>query len=152
MYKIHPNARTTPVIRAAIATSAEPTSVLARRYGMHGLFIAGLVWFGLYVWRNAASLVPPDPARDLGHGPGQEDAVAGQSAASGLEALLRRGVSQRQALEHCFETWEGTPPASNLIPPERRKQARAALSSLSDARNVREGYRKLRDIIHPPRQ
>ncbi len=34
MPQIHPNARTTPVTRAEIARSAEPTGVLARRYGV----------------------------------------------------------------------------------------------------------------------
>jgi transposase len=34
MYQIHPNARTTPAVRAAIATSTEPTRVLAQRYGI----------------------------------------------------------------------------------------------------------------------
>ena len=31
---IHPNARTTPAVRAEIARSTEPTGVLARRYGV----------------------------------------------------------------------------------------------------------------------
>jgi transposase InsO family protein len=34
MLAIHPNARTTPVVRAEIARSAEPTGELARRYGV----------------------------------------------------------------------------------------------------------------------
>ena len=34
MLQIHPNARTTPVVRAEIARSDEPTGVLARRYGV----------------------------------------------------------------------------------------------------------------------
>jgi transposase InsO family protein len=34
MPSIHPNARTTPIVRAEIARSAEPTGVLARRYGV----------------------------------------------------------------------------------------------------------------------
>jgi transposase InsO family protein len=34
MLQIHPNARTTPVTRAEIARSAEPTGVLSRRYGV----------------------------------------------------------------------------------------------------------------------
>jgi hypothetical protein len=37
MYQIHPNARTTPAVRAAIAQSTEPTSVLARRYSIEGV-------------------------------------------------------------------------------------------------------------------
>jgi transposase InsO family protein len=34
MLQIHPNARTTPAVRAEIARSGEPTGVLARRYGV----------------------------------------------------------------------------------------------------------------------
>ncbi len=34
MLRIHPQARTTPAVRADIARSSEPTSVLARRYGI----------------------------------------------------------------------------------------------------------------------
>jgi transposase InsO family protein len=34
MLSIHPNARTTPAVRAAIARSAEPTGALAQRYGV----------------------------------------------------------------------------------------------------------------------
>jgi transposase len=34
MHQIHPNARTTPAIRAEIARSSEPSGLLARRYGV----------------------------------------------------------------------------------------------------------------------
>src|SRR5690349_25132994 len=34
MLAIHPNARTTPAVRAEIARSAEPAGELARRYGV----------------------------------------------------------------------------------------------------------------------
>ena len=34
MLAIHPNARTTPAVRAEIARSCEPTGVLAQRYGV----------------------------------------------------------------------------------------------------------------------
>jgi hypothetical protein len=34
MLQIHPNARTTPAVRAEIARSDDPTGVLARRYGV----------------------------------------------------------------------------------------------------------------------
>jgi transposase InsO family protein len=34
VHQIHPNARTTPAVRAEIARSSEPTGVLARRYGV----------------------------------------------------------------------------------------------------------------------
>src|SRR5215217_914447 len=34
MLQIHPNARTTPAVRAEIARSGEPSGVLAKRYGV----------------------------------------------------------------------------------------------------------------------
>ena len=34
MHSIHPNARTTPAVRREIASSSEPSGVLARRYGV----------------------------------------------------------------------------------------------------------------------
>ena len=34
MYHIHPNARTTPTVRAEIARSTEPSGELAKRYGV----------------------------------------------------------------------------------------------------------------------
>ena len=34
MHSIHPNARTTPAVRREIASSSEPTGVLARRFGV----------------------------------------------------------------------------------------------------------------------
>jgi transposase-like protein len=34
MMQIHPQARTTPAVRAEIARSTEPTSVVAKRYGV----------------------------------------------------------------------------------------------------------------------
>lgn len=34
MIHIHPQARTTPAVRADIARSTEPTSVVAKRYGI----------------------------------------------------------------------------------------------------------------------
>jgi len=36
MMQIHPQARTTPAVRAEIAGSTEPTSVVAKRYGISG--------------------------------------------------------------------------------------------------------------------
>lgn len=123
---------------------------LARRYGMHGLFIGGLLLFALYVWRNSASLVPPDESRDLGHW--RADAIAGMSATSGLEGMLSRGISRKQILKRCFETWDGTSAAANAVPAERRARARAEIAGEIDIKNVPAIYRKLRDIIHPPRK
>ena len=120
---------------------------LARRYRMHGLFLGGILLFGLFIWRNSLSLVPPNPEDDLGHW--RADAVAGQSTASGLEGLLRRGVGHSKLLARCLDVWEGTKAAATAIPAERRAKARALLATFK-TRQAPQAYREMRDLLHPP--
>jgi hypothetical protein len=131
---------------------AEGLMTLARRYHMHGLFIGGILLFLLYVWRNSMSLVPADASRDLGYW--REDAVAGQSAAAGLEGLLRRGIPRKEMLERCFTTWDNTPAAAGTVPQEHRTKARSALSEMmgQGTKDLAYAYRRLRDLIHPTRK
>ena len=124
---------------------------LARRYGMHGLFLAGIVLFGLFIWRSVTSLVPRDEAADLGLW--RADAVEGRSSASGLEGLLRRGVKPRELLRRCFDVWSSTRAASATVPAERRAAAASLLAeSLPDKGKstapIPEIYRQLRDTLH----
>jgi hypothetical protein len=124
---------------------------LARRYGMHGLFIAGLVLFGLFIWRSATTLVPRDEAADLGLW--RADAVAGRSTSSGLEGLLRRGVKPRDLLQHCFEAWSSTRTTSDSVPKERRANAASILAEVLPEKGKHstpapEIYRRLRDALH----
>jgi hypothetical protein len=100
---------------------------LARRYRMHGLFLVGLVFMGLYLWRNASSLVPRDESYDLGLW--RDEAVAGQGAASGLEGLLRRGLKWRDLLPQCLATWESNPTLTRTVKPERLAAAKELVGS-----------------------
>jgi hypothetical protein len=129
----------------------EGIMTLARRYGMHGLIIGGFLLFALFVWRSTTSLVPYDPDLDLGHW--REDAVAGQSAAAGLEGMLRRGIPISTLLARCFKTWSHTKAATATVAPERIQRATTELER-PEKRSLRqfpELYRKLRDTLHPPR-
>jgi hypothetical protein len=101
---------------------------LARQHGLSGLFVAGLLLFALFIWRNCTSLVPRDEAADLGLRQAG-GAVAGQSSASGLEGLLRRGIRPHDLLKRCFETWSNTRAAAAIIPEKRRSEAAAMLES-----------------------
>lgn len=122
---------------------------LARRYRMHGLFLGGLLLFALFIWRSAFSLVPSDPDSDLGHW--RADAIAGRSAASGLEGLLRRGVAASKLLQRCFEVWESSRASSSAIPAARRDQARALIADPQSAKRPVATYRAVRDTLHNAR-
>jgi hypothetical protein len=124
---------------------------LARRYGMHGLFIGGIVLFALFVWRNAVSLVPMDESADLGHWRG--DSVAGQGAASGLVSILKRGIKPKDLLDKCFADWEITRGATTRIPHERIAAAREIVSAQKQSkhplRQIQTTYRRLCEALHP---
>ena len=124
---------------------ADGVMTLARRYRMHGLFLGGILLFALYIWRNALSLVPPNPADDLGHW--RAEAVAGQSTASGLEGLLRRGTSPSNLLARCLDAWEDTK-AGATIPAGRRAEARAKLAVFKGSKKAPQAYREIRDALH----
>lgn len=123
---------------------------LARRYHMHGLFLGGILLFALYIWRNAFSLVPSSADDDLGHW--RSDAVAGQSTASGLEGLLRRGVKFGELLPRCFTIWSGTRAAAGAVPPQRRAQAEALLADPAVLKTPVSTYQRIRDALHPSKK
>jgi len=123
---------------------------LARRYRMHGLFLGGIILFALYIWRNAFSLVPSTAEDDLGYW--RSDAVAGQSTASGLEGLLRRGVKFGDLLPRCFAVWSGTRAAAGTVPPQRQAQAKAVLDEPGALKTPVTTYRRLRDVLHPSKK
>ncbi len=132
---------------AAIGDS-EGIMTLARRYGMHGLFLGGLLWFALYLWRAGSSLIPVDAEEDLGHW--RASAVAGQDAASGLEGLLRRGIAPAKLLGRCLEAWEQQRFLSQRVPAERRAKAQQLLAQARAAREAPATYRQIRDTLHSP--
>ena len=129
---------------------ADGVMTLARRYRMHGLFLGGILLFALYIWRNAFSLVPSSPEDDLGHW--RADAVAGQSSASGLEGLLRRGVKFSELLPRCFTVWSGTRAAASTVPAPRRAQAEALLADPTALKTPVSTYQRIRDALYPKKK
>lgn len=128
---------------------ADGVMTLARRYGMHGLFLGCILLFILFIWRSAISLVPSNPADDLGLWRAQ--AVAGQSSASGLEGLLRRGIATKGLLQRCFEVWQSTRASSAAVAHERRARAQAILQNPAALKRPVDAYQAIRDALHPRR-
>jgi hypothetical protein len=126
---------------------SEGVMTLARRYGMQGLFFVGFLLFVLAVWRQSFSLVPPDPMEDLGHW--RQDAIAGHSAASGLEGLLRRGIPARDLLKRCWEAWEASKAATSSIPQVRRDTVRELIYGAPKDADAAALYRQSVQILNP---
>jgi hypothetical protein len=70
---------------------------LARQYGLSGLAAGLALLFGLFVWQNSASFLPPREE--------VEAELLGKSAVSGFVNLLRRGVSRADLLALCVKQW-----------------------------------------------
>ncbi len=72
------------------------------RYRLTGVVFALLVLALLYVWKNAAPLVPPPPDPGAEGAPPQD----GLAAEAGLPSLLRRAVGPAQLPRLCFDQWK----------------------------------------------
>jgi hypothetical protein len=134
-----------------LGTKEDPgIMALVRKHNLHGMFVGGLILFGLFVWRSSMSLVPADDAED-----DATRTVSGHGATAGLVSLLRRGISRGQVMTKCFETWEKTATRRHASMQSRIATARAMLPP-PKARRARKGvltelYRQICEILHPRR-
>ncbi len=108
---------------------------LARRYRLQGALAALGLLAGLFVWRNAVSLLPPRTA-DPGAA-GDAMPVTGRDAAAGFFNLLRRGVAPAELPALCLAQWRqhlspATGPAADsrqLASPANVERLQAALAA-----------------------
>lgn len=120
-------------------------AVLMRKYRLHGL-AAGLVLLaGLFIWKNATSLVPP-----VADGK-SEKVVSGKDSAAGFVNLLRRSIAPRDVLATCFAEWKKSLAQKGRVPASRRQQAEAVFSSADSLpgrdRHPVETYKKISEIL-----
>jgi hypothetical protein len=96
---------------------------LARRYRLDTLLIAMILVAGLFVWKNAASLVPKREAVEVEALPAQP-----RDATAGLVNLLRRSIPSGRILPVCVEEWL----RSSLQDPEEMQDKRARIRAILD--------------------
>ena len=75
---------------------------LARHYNLTGALLMVVLLAGLFVWKNAVSFVPRDPAatRRLSGA-----SVAGRGSDQGLVNLLQKSIPLRRVLSVCVNEW-----------------------------------------------
>ena len=119
-------------------------AVLMRKYRLHGL-AAGLLLAGLFIWKNASSLVPPHAEQE------RRDYIAGKDAAAGFINLLRRSIAPRDLLPACFAEWKKTAAQAGQGSASRRQQAEVVFQTENSLppghRNPVATYNKICSIL-----
>jgi hypothetical protein len=121
-------------------------AALTRRYRLHWL-IGGLILLaGLFVWKNAVTLVPRRAGRE------SQEYIAGKDAAAGFDSLLRRGISSRDLLAVCFSEWKRSAPQAGGYSAARIRQAEAIFEKekalAGKDRDPVRTYRAISEILH----
>lgn len=78
---------------------ADPISIgaLMQRYRLQSAIAACLILFGLFIWKNATTFLPPIETI--------ESEVSGKDSAAGLANLLRRAIPSSDLIPACIEAW-----------------------------------------------
>jgi hypothetical protein len=98
-------------------------AMLMRKYQLHGLAAGLLLLAGLFIWKNASSLVPPHAEQE------RQDYIAGKDSAAGFVNLLRRSIASRDLLPVCFAEWKKSVGQAGQYSATRRQQAEAAFQA-----------------------
>ena len=121
-------------------------SALVRRYRLYWVVAALILLAGLFVWKNATSLVPARSADAT------EAYIEGRDSSSGFVNLLRRNIAAREILATCYSEWKKTAAQSGSYSVARLQKAEAAYNAENskDAkeRDAVEAYRAITGILH----
>ncbi len=122
-------------------------ATLMRKYRLHGLAAGLLLLAGLFIWKNASSLVPPHADQD------RQGYIAGKDAAAGFVNLLRRGIAPRDLLPVCFAEWKKSAGPAGQYSASRRQLAEAVLQAENALppkdRHPLVAYQKICFILKP---
>ncbi|WP_028314915.1 DUF4350 domain-containing protein [Desulfatibacillum aliphaticivorans] len=125
----------------------EGISTLARKYGLAGAGLALLIWALLYVWHNAAPLVPRKSEEPSKGANGEH--ISSRGYAEAMASLLRRNITNEEVLRHCFLLWENSAKNDKDLPKELQEKVQLAVLSPGKAsvKEVVEAYNRAVDIL-----
>jgi hypothetical protein len=96
---------------------------LIREYRLHGVVIGLVVLALLFIWRNSQSLLPPRESAT-------KQADDGRDSTTGLINLLKRSISKKELLAHCYAEWQAA--HREKIDPNSQKLADLEATLLND--------------------
>jgi len=114
---------------------------LVARYRLHGVLVAVLFVFALFVWRNSCPLVPLS-ARPL------DDRQAGPAeSGTGLAALVRRSIPENRILALAVQEWRKTSRVDEDTFAQIEKMAVQAGSESVLKRDLVQAYGQIQDEL-----
>jgi hypothetical protein len=122
-------------------------AVLMREFRLHGLILGSLLLAGLWIWRNAAPLVPPPQITE-----DAEQAMEGKTAREAVVHLLRKNLKGADALRAGLEEWAKAHPPQYYWEEVRLKEARDLVQSVAGSRQpnvIADAHRKLSKLLFP---
>jgi hypothetical protein len=119
---------------------------LIRSFGFHWFFLAIILLFILFIWKNAVHFVPP---ADNASPDQNDDPNSGRDYAQGLINLLRRNISVKTLLRVSLEEWKksfGTQPAF------KTQEKKTTINQVEDTLSKNQsdpikGYNAIRKIL-----
>lgn len=121
-------------------------ATLMRRYRLHGFLVALVLLTGLFVWKNAFSLVPPD------RGENTEVYITGRDSFAGFVNLLRRTVPDGSILATSYAEWKKSAARTGRYPAARLKKAEDEFqqedSRTSKDRDPVRAFQTIARILH----
>jgi len=103
---------------------------LMRKYHLEGALAVLALVAGLFLWRNASSLLPS-------RAPRAEQPVSGRDSLEGMTALLRRGIAEKDLVRACYEEWKKAP-LNNF-----KSDDKGLYEPLMEQKNVVTAYREV---------
>ena len=118
-------------------------AMLMRKYRLHGLAAGLLLLAGLFIWKNASSLVPPQAEQE------QQGYIAGKDSAAGFVNLLRRSIAPRDLLRSVSPNGKNRPlrPDSSAAAATGRSRVSSGIFAAAKERNAIATYKKICSIL-----
>jgi hypothetical protein len=128
-------------------------AALMRNYRLHWFFLAVVLLFTLYVWKNAKPFIPysTDIRQETAY-----DYASEKDYTQGLISLLRRNVPARQLLTTCLTEWKKSGPDIKRLTSDQLKRIEAQVASIDSGARKRidpvKTYRTISAIVAEGKQ
>ena len=118
-------------------------ATLARKYGLHGLFLVLLVMAGLFIWKNALPFIPPEDT----YQPTKKDSTLVRDHHDGLVRILQRNITSKDITTVCVREWEKSIAKGKDFLQTKVKRIKEIINKPQSSKDPVSAYRAINKII-----